>query len=316
MIPASAARTIRLSSAIVAVGWLVVIALGPEATGAGDPVSQALLLGIGALVPLGVTLLPAAPGPPSPLTAVLPFLVAPTSVAGATSLVLGVGPAGGLAACLWVTGALVLAFVGLGRILRALRSRERRVLEIGTGAALLSLPVGAAWLVMSRLGVDPLGVSSLIVLCTAVHFHFSSFCAVTLMLLALGRIEHPRGRQVLSFSIGASLVAIPLIAAGWSGVPYVIHVGVWLLAAAVIVYALTTLFLVVPRLRTMPGKILLGLSCLAPLASMPLAAMYVEARIDIDTMVYVHGILNAYVLVGLGLLAHLVEARQPATKPA
>jgi hypothetical protein len=70
---------------------------------------------------------------------------------------------------------------------------------------MLYLPIGGAWLVASRLGIQPLGFGDTIVLLTAVHFHFAGFAAPVLAGLA-GRTVAAGTRSVERGVAGGGIV--------------------------------------------------------------------------------------------------------------
>ena len=73
----------------------------------------------------------------------------------------------------WMLVTVLLGLAGIPFLQRIFAKPERAGFE----AVLLYLPVGGIWLLISRLGHEPLGLDEPIILLTAVHFHFSGFAA-------------------------------------------------------------------------------------------------------------------------------------------
>jgi hypothetical protein len=108
----------------------------------------------------------------------------------------------------WAGVLLCLAAIGFGR----LRSLKRRSLpEICSCAGLIYSGVAAAWLLADRAGFRPLGFSPVIVLLTAVHFHFAGLLLPVLAGQALRQFPPS------FFGVGVALAVImgvPAVAVG------------------------------------------------------------------------------------------------------
>jgi hypothetical protein len=103
------------------------------------------------------------------------------------------GAAAGALVTGWLGVALMLA---MGGARRAVRAPERGVLtNLNLLAAHIFLPMGAVWLLATRLGVAPRHFGPLTALLAAIHFHFSGF---TLQL---------RAARSLLLGAGVSLLA-------------------------------------------------------------------------------------------------------------
>lgn len=122
--------------------------------------------------------------------------------------------AGGLA-LVWLLCTLLLAWNQIHHYRQ--RKREDKT-SYACLAAFLYLPVGAAWALADRLGLQPMGFQSTIVLLTAVHFHFAGF----LQLVAGHRILtcSPAAYKIswdLLLVIGVPLVALGITLSQWDG---------------------------------------------------------------------------------------------------
>src|SRR4029077_12231627 len=99
------------------------------------------------------------------------------------------GVAAGALASAWLLVTIVIAARGIAR----LHGRGLRDLaDLAIDAGMFLLPVGGGWLVLSRLGVRPLGFEEPIVLLTAVHFHYAAFTTLILIGLSGRRLETRR----------------------------------------------------------------------------------------------------------------------------
>lgn len=280
------------------------------APGAEALAARLLLLAPLVLVPL---LLDAAAGPgqATPALRAASWALGPGAVAVVASLLVPVSAAAGVIAGLWVIPTGLVAWWGAQRAVALWRAGRLDAPEAVLAVGCLGLPGGAAWLVMSRAGIDPGPYGSLVVLLTAVHFHFATFVAPVWTAL-LGRAAHrllPSARRAFAV-LGAGLVGgTPLVALGiaLSGTPAghapVETVGVVVLTTSAIGLAVLGL-LVAPRLADRGAALMVGVSAAALLGAMVLSLWFnVGARLgmtspDLLWMLPRHGWLNG---VGFGL---------------
>lgn len=222
-----------------------------------------------------------------------------------------VGPRGPMAAGL---AAVWLAFTGwlaLHGLVRLRRRGLRPAAELAIDAGLLFLPVGGGWLVLSRLGVAPLGFEEPIVLLTAVHFHYAAFAALILIGLA-GRALGPS--PYLGGIVGGAILGSPLVAAGITVSPFLELLGAAILAAALGALAILTLLRIAPRLRG-ASRVLVCLQALSVLVAMPLAVAWAAGRwldlptVALSTMARIHGTANALGFALCGLLGWTLARR-------
>ena len=160
----------NILSGIGIILWLVLWLPVPFAARAPGLIDRLFLLAPLAIVPLGMRLqlLPRAIGAPQPLCAALVVV----------SFFCHTGIAAGLLSVPWL---LLGAACGLMGLFRLRRGGVRSVDELCMNAAIIYWPVGCLWLVISRLGMNPLEFSDDIVLLTAVHFHYAGFAALTIL---------------------------------------------------------------------------------------------------------------------------------------
>ena len=219
------------------------------------------------------------------------------------------GPlAGGLTAA-WLAVALLVAVGG------APRARPRagaHLSGVSLLAAHLFFPVGAAWLLLSRLGVGPRNLAPLTVFLAALHFHFSGF---TLQVLIAATGRRLSGRRpwlaALHRCLAAGAIAgILLIAAGnILPSPHLKLLGVAGMVLSTIALAVTSAAVALAgRQRAARGLLLVSAASL--FGGMALAAVYGAGEltgipaIGVPRMVATHGLMNALGFTLCGLLGH------------
>lgn len=213
-------------------------------------------------------------------------------------------------ASVWLLVTALIAFSGVSRFL--LRG-AMRVEEVCLSFALMFISVGGVWLVMSRLGLHPLGFGDQIVLLTAVHFHYTGFGA-TLLAALTGRAlrRNKDGEMSASFYVVVAclILGTPIVAAGItlsSGLigfigAMIVSLGLWLLAGIVMAK-------IIGAVKNWTARILFFISCAASSLSMVLACMYAysivskKLLITIPRMAELHGTANAIGFVLCGLFA-------------
>jgi hypothetical protein len=263
----------RLAAALGAVLWIIApwLPLGSPPFGS---IEHIFLFSPLVAVPLALPLLPpSAARRIQPLAAVL--------VLASFSL-----PKGTLA------GALTLGWLAMAITLAtSIRSHT----NANTKAALVFLPIGAVWLLLSRLGVGPRAFSELTVFLAALHFHYSGF---TLQIL-IAAAAPPRLDVVHRILSPLAIAGIPLIAMGNAlASPPLKFAGVTAMVVSVLLLAGAS------ALRTRSALLLASSASAA--AGMLLAAIYGVGEltghsfIGIPRMVTSHGFANAsFTLFGL-----------------
>jgi hypothetical protein len=295
----------------VAVAALGFFLPGPLA----NPISSVLVLAVAAIVPFGLASLSPIEGAWNRLLAIAACAQPIAAACAVTSLSMSPGRDAGLWCVPWMTLALLVACMGLMRLFQP--GALRRPAELCAAAALLYLPAGAGWLVLSRMGARPLDFDPVIVALTAVHFHFAAFAAPILASRTISALEpHPRARRIAAACGLAIVVAQMIVAAGITASAPLALAGALVFALALGVLSIFTLWRVVRTARSAPTRVLLGLSAIVPLASMPLAVLWSygdvtgEHLIGLERMIDLHGIANALGFSLAGLLAWAIEARR------
>jgi hypothetical protein len=224
---------------------------------------------------------------------------------------------GGTAAALampWFGVTLLIALVGG---IDLWRYGRRLDYQAGLIAAKLFLPVGGAWAVISRAGLRPQDFSQEIVLLTAVHFHYAGFVLPVIagMTSRRGgdvgpRTPSPSSRWGLAFDrimLAAIIAGVPLVGLGISLSPHIEVAAAMLLTAGCVLLAVRQLQ-VAAAAQNPTVLALLGISSLALLSAMGLAAVYAvgeftgQQMLSIPTMIRTHGVANALGFATCGLV--------------
>jgi hypothetical protein len=224
-----------------------------------------------------------------------------------------VQPIGAAVASGWMA---VCAIAALGALAYLVQGRSLHPMRLATAAAVGFMAFGAIWLVLSRAGVAPIGLSPVIVEMTAVHFHFTGFAATLMAALLLTRLGPDRG-LVQRAAIAAALLLVvgsPVLALGWATPVHLFQVAGAVLVATGVVATSAILFFRSARLvESTAARVLLRLSALAPLLPMVLAVEYSAGHVfgfptlDIQGMALIHGDLNALGFSLLGLVAWTIS---------
>lgn len=284
----------------VAIWWAMLAIMHPTPFDTGW--AQALLLLV-PLVILPIGLQRVAADLPSRWLRVENALQLPTALLLGVAYLLPPGPMAAGLALPWLGTTGVIALCGLTLLLRSGRTMS----EICLAAGLIFISVGGAWAVADRLGFRPLEFDPVIVLLTAIHFHYAGF---TLPLVTGLAMRHVRG-WLANLTGAAVIVGVPVVALGITTTHQGVGPGLECFAACTLALAGTLAALLHIRLVVQPGRpaLVRGLWTLAALSllfSMALAALYGSrfylpvAWLDIPWMRALHGTANA---IGFGLAA-------------
>ena len=286
----------RAGAAAGAVIWLILAALSLAGITSLELLELLFLSAPLVLVPLGLRLIPVSDMSAGRRGLLLTgsFLQPFGAALAALSFLAPTGETAGWIASGWLLAVIPLAAVGLRFPVQLFRDPIQACFEAG----LLYLPVGAVWLVITRLGATPMELGEPIVLLTAVHFHFSGF--------ALACVTGTTGQSLRAGSVARQVFQV--IAVGIIGGTFLIAIGFlsspgWKYAAIGLFYCnlLTLGGYILAGLsrvsRTLP-RILLGVSSVSLAIGMTLALIYAageysgELLIDIPGMARWHGPIN------------------------
>lgn len=193
-------------------------------------------------------------------------MASPIAVA---SFLLPRGDAAMALASVWLVATIVIAITGA---LRIARRGTSPIEELSIDVGHLYLPVGGAWLIAARGGLEPLGFREPVVTFTANHFHYAGFAAPVIVGL-LGRQLALRRRPGQTDAVASKLVRSTYLVAA----PIVI-VGIPLVAAGI----------TISRSLEMPAAILLGIGML--LVSMLLARTGAQRLLERGVLVKLTGV--------------------------
>ena len=300
--------------------WLVLLFIRTGDSGETELIQKILLLGMLVIVPLGLALAPASQTESEALLYRAAVSAQPIgAVAGAFSFLLNRGQPAAILALSWLLVSAVIGLAGLRRVLKRGPSLSQ---ELFVDVAMVYLPVGSAWFVASRLGLQPLGFGDTIVLLTATHFHFAGFAAPILAGL-VGRTLTGVGQSVHVIFLLAGIFIVggtPLIAAGITFSPMLALVGAIVISIGLSVLAILVLGWVLKKMISFLAQVLLVVSSLSNIAAMVLACLYAYSLIaktvilDIPQMAMTHGILNSLGFALCGLLGWTLASRAEETE--
>jgi YndJ-like protein len=307
-------RWSHISAIVGGMAWLALLSVLPPDDPTIGLIARLLLLAILVFTPLALTFA----GPHNRTGLLLQlyraviYLQPFAAALAAYAFLLPAGAGAGLLAASWLLFSGLVALFGLARFLAR---RSLRADELCIDAGLLFLPVGGIWLIMARLGVDPLGFGETIVLLTAVHFHYAGFAVPILAGMAGHTLleRSPRIRRAFWVVTAGVILGVPLVALGITFSRALEIAAALLLTTSLVMLALLIIFVVVPGVRQRAAQALLVISAATSVVTMLLAALYAAGgaigfRITIPQMVVVHGLLNAFGLVLCGLLAWTIAA--------
>lgn len=312
----------RISIALGGTAWILLVL----ASGFGwillNNLELLLLLALFVITPLTVPLvsLPIKYRLLYQLYSLVLFLQPIAAFIGGISFLLDRGPLSAAFAVVWLLFTGLLALFGLVRLFHVRRSLP----DICLAVALLYLPIGATWMVLSRLGLQPLSFGEYTVLLTAIHFHFIALAALIITGLTGQSIQTNRRKvrwmayqiAALGVLVNPILVAAGMTIAQLTGMHFLDTVPADLLALSLILIALLGLRFIVPGTISLFAKVLLFFSYTAVFFTMLFAGAYALGTetgawtITVSQMIMIHGLENALVFGLCGLLGWRIRAEQ------
>lgn len=301
-------RRLPASAADGGVVWLALVASRLSGLTRLTLIDLLFLLAPLVIAPLGLRLIAFDQGPASLLLAAAVRIQPIGATLATVSFLLPIGVAAAILASAWL---LVCAIAALGAIAYLIEGRSLHPVRLATAASIGYMAFGAVWLLLSRAGIAPLGLSPIIAELTAVHFHFTGFAATLLAALVLTSLRGERGtsRQIALLASLLMIAGSPVLAAGWGTSFHVLQVaGAILVATGVTATAAVLFFRSASLVESTLARILLRLSALAPPVPMVLAVEYSAGHVfgfptlDIQAMALIHGDLNAFGFSLLGLV--------------
>ena len=313
-------RTNDARSAIVSLAgslvWAVLAAVAGSRHAPLGVIELLLMVAVLVVVPLGLGLSDSLGG--SGLRAAL-FLQPFAALAVTLSMLFPPGIKAAALAVPWLILGLLLAISGTANLLQN-KSWSLISLVIATSGADLAL--ASLWLLISRLGLRPLGCQEPIILLTAVHFHYSGFgtalIGASMLRWSEARRIQPRGLR------GAVLLVVFLpfvVAAGFTFSATLRTVAAIALAVSVAALAAIQMWLA-SRLHVREARMFLRVASAMVFLGMALACLYEigdqSGRIwlTIPAMASTHGVLNGLGFVLLSLLGWQIECHSKESESA
>jgi hypothetical protein len=284
--------------------WLITLLLTTSDSEQAELVHKVVFWAVLVIVPLGLSVVGDERG--SSLYRLVVFAQPVAALFTIASFFVQKGVLSAALASAWLVLNMLIALLGLVR----LTGRGfHRIEELSIDAGLLYLPVAGGWLVIYRLGIQPFDFGEMIVLLTAVHFHFAGFATPIIAGMSgrvLARRDYPR--NVFGFAVFALVAAMPLVAAGITFSPWIGFIGALLLTLGLVLLAVLTLGWVKPSITSPAWRALLLIAAISSCAAMVLACLYAYSVatqtliITIPGMAMTHGLLNAFGFVTCSLL--------------
>jgi len=218
------------------------------------------------------------------------------------------GTTAGLLAAPWF---LVTALLGLCGLMDFIKLRWVSIAQTSLNFGFLYIPVGGFWLVVSRLGLQPLGFNEIIIFLTAIHFHYAAFCTLFMVGYVGRKMQQPTEwqKKLYTIIVFGIIIGMPLLAAGITYSPLLEFIAAMVFASSLILFSIYILFVFIPTLsHHRLAQILFGISALSVVGTMLLALTYAYAEvteiviISIPLMAKTHGIINTFGFVFCGLL--------------
>ncbi|CAN2251428.1 YndJ family protein [Bacillus vallismortis] len=203
-------------------------------------------------------------------------------------------------------------FLALYALLRLRDTKIHRIEETSILFGLIYLAGGGFWFFAYAAHLQIMQFSPLIILLTAVHFHYSAFL-IPIFNGLLGRITR-KNRLLYSWMTWVILFSPILIALGisYSKILDVIAVGLYMAALYLQAYlVLTTAF------RNKIGKILIRLSSAVLMVTITFSMIYSlgvfrqEVTLTINQMIWIHGFVNAFAVILPALIGWRIEGPKP-----
>ncbi len=312
----------RISIALGSAVWILLVLASGFSWITLNDLEILLLLALFVITPLAVPLvsLPIKYRLFYQLSALVLFLQPFIAFIGGVAFLLNTGPLAGAFAAVWLLFTGLLTLLGLIRLFQARRTLPAICLAV----ALLYLPIGSAWMVLARLGLQPLGFGVHTDLLTAVHFHFIALAALIITGLTGQTIQAAQQRTpwrvyrvaALGILVNPILVAAGLTIAQVTNMHFLDTASADLLALSLILIALLGLRFIVPGTTSLLAKGLLVLSYTAVFFTMLFAGAYALGvatgawTITIPQMIMIHGLENALGFGLCGLLGWRIRAEQ------
>jgi len=230
-------------------------------------------------------------------------------------------PRGIMAAVMALPWATTTGLIALYGVMRVRRRGFRPLADLCIDAGLVYVVVGSIWAIFDRLGLRPLGFAGVIVLLTAIHFHYAGF----VLPLMTGFPMRAVGGSVAAVAGVGVITGVPLVAVGITATqiglgPFLECLAAWLTALGGVLTAWLHSRLAAQRHRRPLARGLWAVSAGSLAASMILAALYGSRSyapamaLDVPWMQALHGSANALGFGLAGFLAWALDGAHPARR--
>ena len=225
-------------------------------------------------------------------------------------------------AVIWGIYTLILSLIGLATLAEA---SALSVSAFVQAAPFLFLPVGGLWFISWSFGLQSFGFDLMIVLLTAIHFHFAGFVAPILVAMPYRwckreGIEVGWEEAIAGFGV---IAGVPCVAIGIAGYHPFELVGAVLMTVGLMVNAYFVVRCVLPNMNRRIAKLLVVCGSLVPVFTMPLAVAFAYGRVTgrelvtMPSMILYHGVPNA---IGFSICTlvgwTMVVLREPDEQPS
>ncbi|HEY3580735.1 MAG TPA: YndJ family protein [Pyrinomonadaceae bacterium] len=309
----------RRSAAVGVVAWVLLVLAVTTDSHETELIHRVVFFAVLVIVPLGLSLAPDEQTTGLGLYRLAVFLEPLAGILAIASFFFEKGTASAVLAAPWFVFTVIVALFGVTRLL----SRGLFPLpETSVDAGLLYLPVGGAWLIIYRLGVQPFDYGETIILLTVVHFHFAGFAAPIVAGIAGRVLARSKVGTVFPVIVVALIAAMPLVAAGITFSPWLGLAGTLLLSLGLVLLAVLTIARLLPAIASLSARVLLLIGALSSCVAMVLACLYSYSIVAhvlilrIPTMAMTHGLLNAFGFATCSLLAwSMLSTKERAFTP-
>lgn len=268
-----------------------------------DIVEAVLLLSVLVFVPTAYWLIHTTKRDGSPLL-FHDLIVQCFPIAGGSAVITFLFDIAWVALVWWLYAILLTLFA----IVKCLERGSRPLHELAIDSGFMYLSIGGFWLYASVAQLEIMNFSQEIVLLTAVHFHYSSFI-IPIVAGLLGRLSI-KNRSIFNMMLIIIIVSPLTVAVGITYSRLIEWLAVCLYFISLYTYGY---FVLTTSFRNRVAKGFVVVSALILLVTISFSLIYAYGRlqhsftISIETMVWIHGVTNAFGVVLGALIGWILE---------
>ncbi|MGQ5112992.1 YndJ family protein [Bacillus halotolerans] len=216
----------------------------------------------------------------------------------------------GYFALIWWIYTALLALYG---VLRLLKTKIHRIEETSILLGLVYLGGGGFWFFAYAAHLHILHFGPLIILLTAVHFHYSAFL-IPIFHGLLGRVN--REKRVMYGWVTWIILLSPLLIA--LGITYSKTLDIFAVSIYMAALYLNSYLIFKTAFRSKTGKVLIRLSSVVLMITISFSFIYSfgvfrqEVTLTISQMIWIHGVVNAFGVILPALAGWRKENPQPS----